>query len=266
MLNKITSKAGACQMLLAATYIQSRYLKQAIIFSSLFTQRVFMRIQTITSLSLTEHWNGVNAHSVAKKQGNLDGACGPYALMNALMLAGRLTEKQVTGLWASPVDRRTLFGKWSQRTHALVSDGTEIKDLVELLQGIRQKLKQLPALDLVPIKLESRQDGKMLGGLRAIQEWMDVNHQPVMANLQWNRHGAHWVVVIGSQFHERDGEYKLANLLVVDSEENAFRTQAWNGVLGLGSVDAKRLRYTVASHEESIPCDLVGAFGICKIA
>jgi hypothetical protein len=223
-----------------------------------------MRIQTITSLSLTEHWKGVNAHSVVKKQGSLDGACGPYALMNALMLSGKMTELQVTRLWNSPVDCRTLFGKWSKKTHALVSNGTEIEDLEELLRGIRQKIKKLPALDLIPIDISSRKNGKMLGELDAIQGWINKNDQPVMAELQWDRHSAHWVVVIGSQFHERNGEFRLANLLVVDSEEDAFRTQAWNGVLGLGSVNAKRLSYTVASEEKSIPCNVTAAFGIHK--
>lgn len=69
-----------------------------------------MRIQTIPSLSLTEHWEGVKTHDVAKRQGDLDGACGPYALMNALMLAGSLTEKQVGKLWQLPADGRTVLG------------------------------------------------------------------------------------------------------------------------------------------------------------
>ena len=49
-----------------------------------------MRIQTITSLSLTESWRGVKTHEVVQRQGDLDGACGPYALMNALMLSRAL--------------------------------------------------------------------------------------------------------------------------------------------------------------------------------
>lgn len=58
-----------------------------------------MRIQTIASLSLTESWRGVKTHEVVQRQGDLDGACGPYALMNALMLSRALKEPQVRQLW-----------------------------------------------------------------------------------------------------------------------------------------------------------------------
>ena len=57
-----------------------------------------VRIQTITSLSLTDSWRGVKTHEVVQRQGDLDGACGPYALMNALMLSRALTEPQVRQL------------------------------------------------------------------------------------------------------------------------------------------------------------------------
>ena len=221
-----------------------------------------MRIHTITSLSLTEHWSGVQPHSVAKKQGHLDGACGPYALMNALMLSGALTDRQVTRLWGTPADRRTLFGKWSQKTEALVSRGTDIDDLGELLHGIRQAVPRLPVRALEPIAWAGGAGGKLRAGITAVQQWMDAHDQPVIAQLRWDRHNAHWVVVVGSQFHLRGGEWQLAHLLVVDSEENAWRTQAWNGLLGLGPLDAKRLRYTVASQDASTPCDLVAAFGM----
>jgi hypothetical protein len=221
-----------------------------------------MRIQTITSLSLTDHWRGVKTHRVAKKQGSLDGACGPYALMNALMLSGVLSEAQVTRLWDGPSPPQSLLRKWSRKTDALVSQGTDIADLRELLQGIRHALPSLPALGLVPIDRLSAAGGKLLGGLAAVQGWIEHHDQPVIAHLRWDRDNAHWVVVVGSQFQQRGGEWVLANLLVLDSEENSHPAQAWNGVLGLGPLDAKRLRYTTASLEESIACDLVEAFGI----
>lgn len=72
-----------------------------------------MRIQTITSLSLTESWRGVKTHEVVQRQGDLDGACGPYALMNALMLSRALKEPQVRQLWDLAADARTVLGQWA---------------------------------------------------------------------------------------------------------------------------------------------------------
>ena len=54
----------------------------------------------------------------------------------------------------------------------------------------------------------------------------------------------------------------LSNLLVVDSGEVSSRAQAWNGVLGLGHQNARRLLYTVPSSEDPLPCDLIAAFGL----
>lgn len=223
-----------------------------------------MRIQTIPSLSLTEHWEGVKTHDVAKRQGDLDGACGPYALMNALMLAGSLTEKQVGKLWQLPADGRTVLGKWRRATDALITSGCEIEDLQELLRGVQQQSKKLAALRVVEIALSGSKGGKLLNQLCAIQAWIERHHQPVLAVLQWDRQEAHWVVVVGSQHQKRGDAYVLANLLVVDSSESLSRVHAWNGVLGLGDMNAKRLRYTVASDNESINCDLIGAYAIVK--
>lgn len=224
-----------------------------------------MRIQTISSLSLTEHWDGVKTHTVAKRQGHLDGACGPYALMNALMLSGVLTEKQVSKLWDAPADGRTVLGRWSRSTEALIPNGTEIENLMELLRGVQQQVKRIPALEVAQIELSGRKEGKLLGGLCAIQEWIDLHDQPVLATLGWDKYSAHWVVVVGSQYHERNGKYGLSNLLAVDSEEESSCTQAWNAVLGLGDIGAKRLRYTSPSRHESTPCDLLSAFGILTV-
>ena len=54
----------------------------------------------------------------------------------------------------------------------------------------------------------------------------------------------------------------LSNLLVVDSGEVSSRAQAWNGVLGLGHQNPKRLHYAAPSSDDPLPCDLIAAFGL----
>ena len=223
-----------------------------------------MRIQTITSLSLTDSWRGVKTHEVVQRQGDLDGACGPYALMNALMLSRALTEPQVRQVWDFAADARTVLGKWTRARGALVSGGTNVDHLRDLLRCVVQQTGLRVPVVLTPIALAGRKEGKLLGGLCAVQEWMGTheNTQPVLGILQFDKSQSHWVVIVGSQYHQRDGKYVLSNLLIVDSEEVSSRAQAWNGVLGLGHQHAKRLHYTVPSREDPLPCDLIAAFGL----
>ena len=223
-----------------------------------------MRIQTITSLSLTESWRGVKTHEVVQRQGDLDGACGPYALMNALMLSRALKEPRVRQLWDLAADARTVLGQWARARGALVSGGTNKDHLRDLLSRVAQQAGLRVTPVLTPIALTGRKEGKLLGGLCAVQEWMDLheNREPVLGILQFDKSQLHWVVIVGSQYHQRDEKYVLSNLLVVDSGEVSSRAQAWNGVLGLGHQNARRLLYTVPSSEDPLPCDLIAAFGL----
>ena len=70
---------------------------------------------------------------------------------------------------------------------------------------------------LTPIALTGRKEGKLLGGLCAVQEWMDLheNREPVLGILQFDKSQLHWVVIVGSQYHQRDEKYVLSNLFSI---------------------------------------------------
>ena len=167
-------------------------------------------------------------------------------------------------LWDLAADARTVLGQWARARGALVSGGTNKDDLRDLLGRVAQQAGLRVPPMLAPIALTARKEGKLLGGLCAVQEWMDLheNREPVLGILQFDKSQLHWVVIVGSQYHQRDEKYVLSNLLVVDSGEVSSRAQAWNGVLGLGHQNARRLLYTVPSSEDPLPCDLIAAFGL----
>lgn len=74
------------------------------------------------------------------RQGDMDGACGPYCLVMAMLARNQLGRRQAKGL--APVDSRTRYGRLMEalnRHETLVRVGTTGDDLLELLQVISDK-------------------------------------------------------------------------------------------------------------------------------
>lgn len=74
------------------------------------------------------------------RQGDMDGACGPYCLVMAMLARNQLGRRQAKGL--APVDSRTRYGRLMQaleRREPLIRVGTTGDDLLELLRVISDK-------------------------------------------------------------------------------------------------------------------------------
>jgi hypothetical protein len=218
-----------------------------------------MKFTTLSSLSVSEHWSGVRANEVALRQGSLDGACGPYALMNALMLGGYLSRKAVEKLWDDAPDGRTVFGRWSRNHPSLISAGTEAEQLRELLRGIKScvDVKALPDLDLYEVSLPAGLSNQQR--LSEVASHIDAGN-PVLLCLEWDSRSAHWAVAVGHQSYVRETGGVHAHLLVVDSDSAPVPgICAWNATVGLGGEGAKRMRYTQLESLDSITCRLTAA-------
>jgi len=219
-----------------------------------------MRFITLDSLSVSAHWRGVRTSEVALRQGSLDGACGPYALMNALMLGGHISRTTVEKLWDQAPDGRTVFGRWSKAHPSLISSGTEADQLRELLRGVKSSMgaSSLVALDLHEVALPPQASNQQR--LSAVASHIDAN-RPVLVCLEWNSRSAHWAVVVGYQSFSRELGNTLAQLLVVDSGSDAVpEICAWNATVGLGDEGAKRLRYVSLDKPDSTTCKLTEAY------
>lgn len=70
------------------------------------------------------------------KQGDMDGACGPYCLMMALLINGAVEMEDVNDLWNIKLSSR--LGKLvkAMREHdTLFTNGTDIKDIVLMVDN-----------------------------------------------------------------------------------------------------------------------------------
>jgi hypothetical protein len=224
-----------------------------------------MKIQTIDSLSLTPFWHGVLPSRASAVQGQRDGACGIYALLNALVLGGHIESKKLEKVWNTSPTKGSDLWKWQRDCGPLLLHGTRISDLSKLLDAFRPHLAAKKTLRLNPI-IEDREFKDQLGRsvnkatLRTIADCV-IDNKPLLLELQGPRI-AHWVIAVGFQEHKRDGEYKLAQILTVDSSEQVSTLHAWNGALGLGFQGDLRLRYVTTTNDVPVICGVDSAWAL----
>lgn len=167
---------------------------------------------------------------LAFRQGDLDGACGPYAAMTAMVAAGLLTRQEAIEIWTKSPDRRTKFAKAIDGPPALVKDGIDGDQLKELIQGALKKVRGKTTYTLRDSLDEGEKDRGTIGRslIHIVKSSLDDSEMPVILKLDWEGGDAHWVVAIGYQAEEDD---RVAHFFVLDPEFDATRTQIWNGLL-----------------------------------
>jgi hypothetical protein len=167
---------------------------------------------------------------LAFRQGDLDGACGPYAAMTALVAAGLLTRQEAIEIWAKSPDRRTNFARAIDGLPTLVQDGIGGDQLKKLIQGV---LKQVRGKNIYTLRDSLNEDAEVpvtIGRslITLVKSALDDSEMPVILKLDWQGGGAHWVVVIG---YEADEDGRVTHFLVLDPGFEVTRTQIWNGLL-----------------------------------
>ncbi len=154
------------------------------------------------------------------RQGDMDGACGPYCIVMALMALGLMTRRQVENM--DQFDGREKPGRFRdglKRFGALISEGTDSKDLLWLTDFFKtENLRAKPA------------SGKTKDVFEAVNNAVDSGELPIIC-LRWEGGGAHWLLVIGYQGVERDGAFVETHLLCLDPGQEAPVTGLWNAVV-----------------------------------
>lgn len=176
-------------------------------------------IFVIPNLSL----NSGGARAAGFRQGDLDGACGPYAVMTALVAAGLLTRQAVSDLYDESPDRRTAFAKAWKGIPALVQDGTHADHLAALVLGIAKTLK-----------IEEKLSPKLLDTsarhlIAEVVERLQNTQMPIIVRLAWQGNGAHWAVVVG--YSKSGFDDRPSHLLLLDPGHDSSRIQLWNAIL-----------------------------------
>lgn len=223
-----------------------------------------MLIKTISRLSISDFWEGEKIQEVFLKQGDLDGACGPYSLMMALILSGAINRTRAEQLWLGKVDGRTTFAKFIKDLDVLFSNGISDEKLLELFTHIQKLIntKNINNLALVNIDNKSKNgQPKNTSFLHAVKDHIDEFDRPVIVGLQWNSNDAHFAVAIGYQLKVDAYGEKLAHILTLDPGSDIGKISAWNGVLGQGEIGSKKLVYATEDGQVN-KCTVDGGIGI----
>lgn len=228
-----------------------------------------MKIQTIDTLTLGQFWQGVIPSKVTSVQGTMDGACGPYALFNALVLGGHVSFAKLVKLWNKKHDGRSLLGKWQSDCGPLLLHGTDKNDLDGLLDALNPHLKGKSSRTLKEIIPPTRGKATLIESenketLQTIQKFLAEENQPLLVGLA-GRHINHWAVAVGFQTHFREGSDVLARILLIDPSEPIPQLHAWNASLSLGYQRNLGLRYVSISDPEEQKCSVDGAWSLEKL-
>ena len=220
-----------------------------------------MQISTISSITLSKFWEGTRVHEVAFRQGELDGACGPYAMTMALLLMNGLSVSKAKELWNIKGDGRKMFARWMAGYDAMFQKGTNDEDLKRLFKAIQSEIDTATIRDLVMSDLSrDPASNNSRNALQMVREHLDEFDKPALLVLNWSKTTSHWVVAVGYQMRQKNGKEDLANILTLDPGSFISKTGAWNGVLGLGAIGDRKLRYMTNEDEPQI-CSLSQAIG-----
>ncbi|MCS8146606.1 hypothetical protein N0479_07555 [Pseudomonas aeruginosa] len=153
----------------------------------------------------------VHGDKVHLRQGDMDGACGPYCLVMAMLVRGQLRRRQAKGL--ERVDSRSRYGRLMKALDQhgpLLRVGTTGVDLLELLAEIN---------DTEHFALKG--EGRRL--VRHTREYLEAGF-PVVLGFHGRKGGdiRHWGLAIGMS--ERA-------FLLLDPAHDLPRGQAWNAVI-----------------------------------
>ena len=167
---------------------------------------------------------------LAFRQGDLDGACGPYAAMTAMVAAGLLTRQEAKKVWAERPDRRTKFARAIDGIPAFVQGGIDGDQITELIRAVEKNVRGKTTC----ILSDSLDDKNLVMSSRSlipiVKSALDNYEKPVILKLDWAGGGAHWVVAIG---YEAEDDDVVSHLLVLDPGFDISRTKIWNGLLSV---------------------------------
>lgn len=156
------------------------------------------------------------------RQGDLDGGCGPYCLSMSLIASGLITRHEAQNL--NQIDGRTRIGRFRDALRAfgpLFAEGTSDDDLVWLTDFFKQ------------FGLNARQvSGTKRVVFDDVVSAIDSGSFPIIRIL-WERGERHWVLAVGYQGIEQNGQMQLTHLLCLDPGEASPITSFWNAVLNV---------------------------------
>lgn len=177
-------------------------------------------INVLPQLSLSAH-GPVNelGELVHFRQGDLDGACGPYSLLMALVTKGVISRSDAVNL--DSIDGRKRLGRFRNRLLAfggLICEGTDTHDLSWLSDCFRTYVTAQ----------------NIFGTTRSLTEDLvkaiDTGSAPIIG-VEWGAGDGHWLLVIGYQKKMAQPSDVITHLLCLDPFVEGPVVSLWNAVI-----------------------------------
>lgn len=165
------------------------------------------------------------------RQGELDGACGPYCVVSALITLGLMGRDDVLAnmhAWKGSSregrfrDALYAFGVYS-------SEGTDGDDLLWLTDYYRR----------VGLQAEHVK-GKKHYVFDCVADAVASGELPIVG-VEWQGGGGHWMLVVGYQGEEVGEDIQLTHLLCLDPGQEAPKASLWNAVLEVYNSDGSSI-------------------------
>lgn len=166
-----------------------------------------------------------HAHEyVHLRQGEMDGACGPYCVVMTLIALGVMSRDQAQSLGS--FDGRTRLGRFAEKLMGfgpLVSNGTYDYEVSRLVDVFKHTGVETEVLDVAPRRKTT---------VRNIADAVDNRKIPIVS-VAWDCGQAHWLLVVGYQGYQADDddEFQITHLLCLDPTSEAPRVSLWNAVI-----------------------------------
>lgn len=155
------------------------------------------------------------------RQGELDGACGPYCLVSALIALGLMDRNNIQnnmGNWKGNTrdgrfrDALYAFGVWT-------NEGTHGEDLLWLTDFYKRK-----GLEAYHVNSNKKEV------FATVCEELSEKAISII-RVDWINGGAHWLLVVGYQYTETEEGTQATHLLCLDPGQETSKTSLWNAVI-----------------------------------
>lgn len=202
-------------------------------------------IHVIAPLSLSSAGPWSTGGPVHLRQGDADGACGPYCILMGLLACGLIERDQATG--TSARDARTRLGRvWAKfgDLGPLITNGTNDDDLEEIIAAFGPSVGLATPPRLSPAALNEFIVSSLL------------EDQPVIVGIDIRAGQRHWVLAVGI-----DDSSDTLRLLVLDPGGDMSPLACWNAVIEL-SMERRRYPSQYWSQQMDGACVVEAALAI----
>lgn len=183
------------------------------------------------------------------RQGDLDGACGAYAIVMALMLTNVVDSCDIRDFKFDGRFSEAKLEKRITKDNGLYKDGLTIDGCEDIIRSYSKYAST-----------KQSEKGLFNKALLPFIEEHIKNNTPVILGIEFKNNGGHWLVVVGLVYNEKD---ELLKLLCLDSGFESPTYAPWNSVIDLTPNKKGKYFYTYETNN-NLPASITEALAVIK--